>query len=142
MAEQRGRTVRVAFAGTLAAGTSVALPIFDTDGKAYTLSPQSQLVLYALLSDLPTGLSLDLITTAAGATATTSANLLLSFDSVSGEWHAHGEGMSGLRGIVPSLLVTGGGGTTTFKISGEAIVLEYLSQLRPTQEPAVGGAAM
>lgn len=150
MAEQRGRTVRASYNGALTANSSNALILFDTDGNVYTLNASSRLIIYSAHCNPVSGFTgggagIDLINAPAGTTSSTNLALLLSFNSVIGtvcaadRWHAHGEGMSCKIGVTPSLLCTANGNV---KFSAECVVLEYLSQSRPTQEPAVGGAAM
>lgn len=124
-----GENVHVSYVGTPSSTSSAGISIFDANGNARSLASYERLVLDDLVCDISTG-SVDLLNVAAGAAATTAANLLTSFNAAVGLWHTDKEGMSIPAGVVPSLLSSNG--TASVKLSGSGRIVEAGTQgVRP-----------
>ena len=125
-----GENVHLAYVGTPSSTSSAGISILDANGNARTLQSYERLVIDDLVCDIASG-SVDLLNAAAGAAATSSTNLLTSFNTTVGLWTTDKEGMACLAGTVPSLLSSNG--TASVKLSGSGRIVEAGTQgVRPS----------
>lgn len=127
--QMMGENVRVAYAGTPSSTSSAAVVLYDANGNVRTLQSYERLLIDDLVCDVASG-SVDLLNAAATASATTSANLLTSFNAAVGEYHTDKEGLAVEIGVTPSLLSSSG--TASVKLSGTGRIVEGTTQgVRP-----------